>query len=159
MQYQGVFKIGYTVIIVILFLLPKANCFAQRVDIEFDVQFTDSVVDINQGIEGELTIINTGTKVLKLPKNIDLVFNLYNDSLEKVKPYDNLIWEYMFLIKCKRRIKIKPAEKRTLYFVENRITTMKVIKGSKYFIEYWLIIEKLGIKEKANNLIKFEILR
>lgn len=139
----------------LLIMLQSFICSFGQIDsssIKIRVELEPKIINERNEIEGELYITNKGNKSLKLPKFFDLGYILLDDKGKPVPYKKDAIYEYANKVNLSKR-KIKSGETLTVSFIEDRLLyENELIKGSKYWIKYFLVHNDISREIKSNNI-------
>lgn len=139
----------------LLIMLQSFICSFGQIDsssIKIRVELEPKIINERNEIEGELYITNKGNKSLKLPKFFDLGYILLDDKGKPVPYKKDAIYEYANKVNLSKR-KIKSGETLTVGFIEDRLLyENELIKGSKYWIKYFLVHNDISREIKSNNI-------
>lgn len=139
----------------LLIMLQSFTCSFGQIDsssIKIRVELEPKIINERNEIEGELYITNKGNKSLKLPKFFDLGYILLDDKGKPVPYKKDAIYEYANKVNLSKR-KIKSGETLTVSFIEDRLLyENELIKGSKYWIKYFLVHNDISREIKSNNI-------
>jgi len=139
----------------LLIMLQSFICSFGQIDsssIKIRVELEPKIINERNEIEGELYITNKGNKSLKLPKFFDLGYILLDDKGKPVPYKKDAIYEYANKVNLSKR-KIKSGETLTVSFIEDRLLyENELVKGSKYWIKYFLVHNDISREIKSNNI-------
>lgn len=120
--------------------------------IKIRVELEPKIINERNEIEGKLYITNKGNKSLKLPKFFDLGYILLDDKGNPVPYKKDAIYEYANKVNLLKR-KIRSGETLTVNFIEDRLLyENELVKGSKYWIKYFLVHNDISREIKSNNI-------
>src|SRR5690625_7483169 len=139
----------------LLIMLQSFICSFGQIDsssIKIRVELEPKIINERNEIEGELYITNKGNKSLKLTKFFDLGYILLDDKGKPVTYKKDAIYEYANKVNLSKR-KIKYGERITVSFIEDSLCyENELIKGSKYWIKYFLVNNDNSREIKSNKL-------